>query len=94
MISHLDPEIFAQLTELEELDLYDNKIHTVGEALNHLSNLTYACLHIYDSPRLNRHKGSRPIVQPAESDTRGSPSLEVFANYLFRAESNQEDIWV
>ncbi|KAJ3505604.1 hypothetical protein NLJ89_g7329 [Agrocybe chaxingu] len=35
-ISHLDPEVFHQLTKLEELDLYDNKIKGVGEALDNL----------------------------------------------------------
>ncbi|KAF8199575.1 hypothetical protein BJ912DRAFT_655796 [Pholiota molesta] len=32
-ISQLDPETFHQLTNLEELDLYDNKLKTVGDAL-------------------------------------------------------------
>lgn len=39
-ISHLDPEIFRPLTQLEELDLYDNKLKTVGDALNDMSALT------------------------------------------------------
>ncbi|KII89932.1 hypothetical protein PLICRDRAFT_40112 [Plicaturopsis crispa FD-325 SS-3] len=39
-ISNLDPQIFSQLTKLEELDVYDNKIKTVGDALNELSGLT------------------------------------------------------
>ncbi|CAA7267154.1 unnamed protein product [Cyclocybe aegerita] len=39
-ISHLDPEVFHQLTKLEELDLYDNKIKGVGEALDNLSALS------------------------------------------------------
>lgn len=41
IISHLDPEVFHQLTLLEELDLYDNKIKNVGEALDKLKKLTY-----------------------------------------------------
>lgn len=41
-ISHLDPEVFSLLTKLEELDLYDNKIKTVGDALNAMSKLTCA----------------------------------------------------
>lgn len=41
MISYLDPGAFHQLTLLEELDLYDNKIKNVGEALDKLQNLTY-----------------------------------------------------
>lgn len=39
-VSFLDPEVFSQLQELDELDLYDNKIKTVGDALNQLSSLT------------------------------------------------------
>ncbi|KAF9266606.1 L domain-like protein [Marasmius fiardii PR-910] len=39
-ISHLDPEVFQQLTNLEELDLYDNQVKDVGDALNKLSKLT------------------------------------------------------
>lgn len=38
-VSFLDPDVFRQLQELEELDLYDNKIKTVGEALDELSSL-------------------------------------------------------
>jgi protein phosphatase 1 regulatory subunit 7 len=40
-VSHLDPGDFWLLTELEELDLYDNKVKTVGDALNHLSKLSW-----------------------------------------------------
>jgi|SRR6266702_2510411 len=36
-ISTLDPEVFSLLTNLVELDLYDNKIRDVGDALNNLS---------------------------------------------------------
>ncbi|KAF8639416.1 hypothetical protein AX17_001506 [Amanita inopinata Kibby_2008] len=39
LISHLDPEGFHTLTLLEELDLYDNKIKHLGNALDKLSNL-------------------------------------------------------
>ncbi|KAF8899939.1 hypothetical protein CPB84DRAFT_1779760 [Gymnopilus junonius] len=39
-ISQLDPEIFHQLTKLEELDLYDNKVKDLEDALDKLSNLT------------------------------------------------------
>lgn len=39
-MSVLDPETFHQLTKLEELDLYDNKVREVGDALDKLSNLT------------------------------------------------------
>ncbi|KAG6816296.1 hypothetical protein H0H87_007179 [Tephrocybe sp. NHM501043] len=38
-ISFLDPEVFSVLTNLEELDLYDNKLKTTGDALMKLSNL-------------------------------------------------------
>jgi protein phosphatase 1 regulatory subunit 7 len=38
-ISTLDPEVFSLLTNLVELDLYDNKIKHVGAALNNLSAL-------------------------------------------------------
>ncbi|OAX41182.1 L domain-like protein [Rhizopogon vinicolor AM-OR11-026] len=38
-ISHLDPEIFRPLMQLEELDLYDNKLKTVGDALDSMSSL-------------------------------------------------------
>ena len=40
-VSHLDPEIFHQLTLLEELDLYDNQIQHVDGALEKLQKLTY-----------------------------------------------------
>jgi len=39
LISFLDPEVFHLLTKLEELDFYDNKIKTTGNALDNLSNL-------------------------------------------------------
>lgn len=39
-ITFLDPAVFGILTKLEELDLYDNKIKTVGDALNALSTLS------------------------------------------------------
>ncbi|KAG2076705.1 L domain-like protein [Suillus decipiens] len=38
-ISHLDPGIFKQLMLLEELDLYDNKLKTVGDALDNMAAL-------------------------------------------------------
>lgn len=38
-VSHLDPETFHQLTKLEELDLYDNKLKSVGNALVKLHDL-------------------------------------------------------
>lgn len=38
-ISYLDPEVFHLLTNLEELDFYDNKLKTVGDALDKLENL-------------------------------------------------------
>ena len=38
-ISDLDPAIFDELRELVELDLYDNKVKHVGEALDNLKNL-------------------------------------------------------
>ena len=41
-ISHLDPEIFRPLMQLEELDLYDNKLKTVGDALDSMSSLACA----------------------------------------------------
>ncbi|KIL64461.1 hypothetical protein M378DRAFT_178792 [Amanita muscaria Koide BX008] len=39
VITHLDPEIFHPLANLEELDLYDNKVKHLGDALDNLSNL-------------------------------------------------------
>ena len=39
-VSFLDPEVFHQLQKLEDLDLYDNKIKAVGDALDRLSSLT------------------------------------------------------
>ncbi|KAI0049764.1 L domain-like protein [Auriscalpium vulgare] len=38
-ISQLDPAIFSLLTKLEELDMYDNKLKGVGDALNTLESL-------------------------------------------------------
>ncbi|KAL0570211.1 protein phosphatase regulatory subunit Sds22 [Marasmius crinis-equi] len=43
-ISVLDPEVFQQLTKLEELDFYDNKIKDVGTAFNELSKLSRVVL--------------------------------------------------
>lgn len=40
IIAHLDPEIFTHLTKLGDLDLYDNKIKHIGDALNNLKELT------------------------------------------------------
>ncbi len=39
-ISHLDAQIFSTLAQLEDLDLYDNKIKHVGTAFNGLTKLT------------------------------------------------------
>jgi len=39
-ISFLDPAVFRLLTKLEELDLYDNKIKDVGDALDTLEKLS------------------------------------------------------
>jgi len=39
-IANLDPEVFSHLTKLVELDLYDNKIKRIGDALNNLKDLT------------------------------------------------------
>lgn len=36
----LDPNDFNPLQELEELDVYDNKIKSIGHALDTLSKLT------------------------------------------------------
>lgn len=38
-LSHLDPQLFHLLTKLEELDLYDNRLKSVGDALNALTEL-------------------------------------------------------
>lgn len=43
-IAHLDPAIFHTLTKLEDLDLYDNKLKTAGEALDLLPHLRLACI--------------------------------------------------
>jgi len=39
-IATLDPEVFSHLCRLVDLDLYDNKIRHVGDALNSLKELT------------------------------------------------------
>ncbi|KAI5982031.1 hypothetical protein EDC04DRAFT_3151076 [Pisolithus marmoratus] len=44
LIKELDPEIFQVLTKLEHLDLYDNKIKRVGDALSNLTSLEWAFL--------------------------------------------------
>ena len=43
-IAQLDPEALGPLSELEELDLYDNRIKHVGNSLDTLSNLQYVVL--------------------------------------------------
>lgn len=45
LISSLDATDFVALDELEELDLYDNRIRTVGEALDTLRSLKYVSIH-------------------------------------------------
>lgn len=39
-ISRLEPEIFQPLVKLQELDLYDNKVKHVEDALNNLPDLS------------------------------------------------------
>ncbi|TFY76062.1 hypothetical protein EWM64_g7948 [Hericium alpestre] len=39
-ISYLDPAVFGRLTKLEELDLYDNKLKSIGNAIDSLSSLS------------------------------------------------------
>jgi protein phosphatase 1 regulatory subunit 7 len=41
LISHLDPDIFHQLTLLEELDLYDNRVKHVQGSFDKLQCLKY-----------------------------------------------------
>ena len=38
-LAHLDPEIFGVLTNLEELDLYDNRLKHVNDELDALTEL-------------------------------------------------------
>ena len=45
-IKTLDPEVMKALVNLSELDMYDNKIKDVGEALDSLVNVTYV-IHLY-----------------------------------------------
>ena len=40
-IKALDPDVMKALVNLTELDMYDNKIKDVGEALDSLVNITY-----------------------------------------------------
>lgn len=42
-ISRLNPETFHQLTKLEEVDFYDNKLKDVGDVFDKLSVVTCAC---------------------------------------------------
>ena len=46
-IAVLDPEALGPLKELEELDLYDNRIKHVGDGLNTLSSLQYVVALMY-----------------------------------------------
>lgn len=39
-ISFLDPAVLRALEELQELDLYDNKVKTVGDGLDGMAHLT------------------------------------------------------
>ena len=43
-IAALDHADFDTLVELEDLDLYDNRLKNVGDALNSLHKLTYVSL--------------------------------------------------
>jgi hypothetical protein len=44
-LSALDTGVFNLLTKLEELDFYDNKLKSVGDALNTMSELTCVISH-------------------------------------------------
>jgi protein phosphatase 1 regulatory subunit 7 len=39
-LSHLDPEVFHLLKKLKDLDLYDNRLKSVGDALNNMTELS------------------------------------------------------
>ncbi|KAG5647410.1 hypothetical protein DXG03_000481 [Asterophora parasitica] len=39
-VSFLDPEVFHPLTNLEELDFYDNRLKSIGDALDHAEKLS------------------------------------------------------
>jgi len=45
-IKTLDPEVMKALVNLSELDMYDNKIKDVGDALDSLVDITYV-VHLY-----------------------------------------------
>lgn len=38
-IWHLDPNVFGKLTLLEDLDFYDNKLKSIGDALDNCLGL-------------------------------------------------------
>lgn len=40
-LSILDPDVFLLFEKLEELDLYDNQLKSVGDALNKMDKLTF-----------------------------------------------------
>jgi hypothetical protein len=92
-VSTLDEEVFHTLTKLVELDLYDNKLKTVGRSLDSLSQLRYV-------PRYVRRtmnstcclQSARSIIQSNKERARcfGSPSVP--ANCVFRSEQDFENI--
>lgn len=55
LISHLDPDIFHQLTLLEELDLYDNRIRHIHASFDKLQGLKYVFYRLIDARVYPRH---------------------------------------
>ena len=90
-ISFLDPDIFSLLSNLEELDLYDNKVKTVGDALNNLSRLRQAALGlpvslIIDRPRFRQV--TRSVVQSPQGRSRHFVAFDLTGNGILCTKSN------
>jgi hypothetical protein len=87
-VSQLDPEVFGLLTKLEELDLYDNKVKTVGDALNHLENLTYVLIFSWGCCVADGDVGQRTglVVQPSTDGSRNARASQVSEDLVPRTE--------
>lgn len=52
-ITELDPAEFGPLILLEELDIYDNQVKDIGDALKDMKNLKYTLYRLFDSQCTN-----------------------------------------
>lgn len=62
LISALDPADFGPLTEIEDIDFYDNKIKHLGDALNNMHKLKVLDLSFNLLKAVPNSLGSHPVI--------------------------------